>query len=188
MLGVMPDPSETDPWLVVIDAQTIFADPRSPWGSPMWADTQPALLAVLEAHEARHPGRMVFTRFVADPGLGGSWAAYYEEWPFALKPADDPAYAVVPDLAVAAAGAHEVVAPTFGKWTTDLRAVVGEQPHLLLAGVATDCCVLSTALPAADAGATVEVLAAACAGSSPQAHEEALASMARYAPQITVSR
>ena len=56
----------------------------------------------------------------------------------------------------------------------------------MLAGVSTDCCVLSTALAAADAGCTVEVVADACAGSSDEAHERALAAMALYAPQIIV--
>ena len=83
---------------------------------------------------------------------------------------------------------HTVSEPTFGKWGERLRDVVGADAHLVLAGVATDCCVLSTALAAADAGCTVEVAAAACAGSSDEAHERALAAMALYAPQVTIVR
>lgn len=169
-------------WLVVVDPQTIFADPASPWGSPMWPQAEAALGPLLAAYE----GRVVVTRFVADPGLGGSWAGYYAEWPFALVPADDPLYAVVPALAGRAD--HVVTAGTFGKWHTDLRAVVGEQPRLALAGVSTDCCVIATALPAADAGAGVRVLADCCAGSTPEAHEQALAAMALFSPQIVVVR
>lgn len=170
-------------WLVIIDAQAIFADPAaSPWGSPMWAQTLPR---IVELAAAFGPARTVLTRFVADPGLGGSWGPYYSEWPFALVPDEDPLYAVVPELAGCAA--HTITAGTFGKWTADLRAVVGDQPTMTLAGVATDCCVLSTALPAADAGATIEVAADACAGSSVDNHERALAAMALYAPQVTVT-
>ena len=44
------------------------------------------------------PVLTVVTRVVADPSLGGSWAPYYEAWPFALVPDDDPLYAVVPEL------------------------------------------------------------------------------------------
>ena len=91
---------------------------------------------------------------------------------------------MVPELAGLAA--HTVTAGTFGKWNADLRAVVGEQPSLTVAGVSTDCCVISTVLPAADAGATVRVLADACAGSTPENHAHALAVMALYAPQVTV--
>jgi nicotinamidase-related amidase len=79
-----------------------------------------------------------------------------------------------------------VTAGTFGKWNADLRAIVGEQPMLTLAGVSTDCCVISTALPAADAGATVRVVAEACAGSTEENHTHALAVMALFGPQITV--
>ncbi len=69
---------------------------------------------------------------------------------------------------------------------TGLQAVVGDHPHLVLTGVSTDCCVLSTALAAADAGATVTVVADACAGASDEDHERALAAMRLYAPLITV--
>ena len=44
----------------------------------------------------------------------------------------------------------------------------------------------TTVLPAADAGATVRVLADACAGSTPENHAHALAVMSLYAPQVTV--
>lgn len=177
-----PGPAD-DEWLVVIDAQQIFADPSSPWGSPMWDETEPRIRRLLRAYGPRS----VFTRFVADPGLGGSWGPYYDDWPFALVPDDDPLYAVVPGLADLVASAGGVVtAGTFGKWNADLVGVVGAQPLLTLAGVSTDCCVISTALAAADAGATVRVVAEACAGSSIENHERALSAMALYGPQITV--
>ena len=172
-----------DGWLVVIDAQAIFASPQaSPWGSPMWAEVGPRVAALVAAHD---PARVVLTRFVADPSLGGSWGPYYEDWPFALVPDDDALYAVVPELA--AYDRHVVTAPTFGKWNGDLRATVGDQPHLTLAGVATDCCVIATALPAADAGASITVVADACAGSTPENHRQALAAMALFGPQVVIA-
>lgn len=172
----------TSDWLVIIDPQVIFADPaNSPWGSPLWASTVPRIVALADDFG---PERTVITRFVADAELGGSWVPYYEEWPFALVPDTDPLYAVVPDLAGRAA--HTVSAGTFGKWTAQLRAVIGEQPSITLAGVSTDCCVISTALPAADAGASVRVVADACAGSSAEAHAQAIGAMSLFAPQITV--
>lgn len=171
-----------DEWLVVIDPQAVFADPNSsPWGSPMWAETVPRIERLATAYR----GRVVVTRFVADPGLGGSWADYYDDWEFALVPDDDPLYAVVPELAHLTD--HAVTEPTFGKWTPGLRAVIGDQPRFALAGVATDCCVISTALPAADAGASVRVVAAACAGSSIAMHEQALGAMSMFAPQVTIA-
>lgn len=169
-------------WLVVVDPQAIFADPAtSPWGSAMWADAVPHVAALFTAYG---PERTVVTRFVANPSLGGSWVPYYRDWPFALVPDADPLYAVVPELDGAAD--HVVTAGTFGKWPV-LRHLVGADAHVTLTGVSTDCCVLSTALPAADAGATVRVVASACAGSSPENHARALAAMALYGPQITLA-
>jgi nicotinamidase-related amidase len=172
-----------DGWLVIIDAQAIFASPAtSPWGSPLWDSVMPRIVELAAAHD---PDRIVLTRFVADPSLGGSWGAYYDDWPFALVPGADPLYAVVPDLA--AYDRHVVTAPTFGKWNADLRAIAGDQPTLTLAGVSTDCCVIATALPAADAGATVTVVADACAGSTPENHARAIGAMALFGPQITIA-
>ncbi len=177
-----PATAVDDGWLVVIDAQAVFADPAtSPWGSPMWAATVPRIRELATAYG---PARTILTRFVADPGLGGSWRPYYEDWPFALVPDSDPLYAVVPALAGVAE--HVVTAGTFGKWPA-LRDLVGDDAHLTLAGVATDCCVISTALPAADAGATVRVVADACAGSTPENHAQALAAMALFGPQVAIT-
>ena len=65
--------------------------------------------------------------------------------------------------------------------------VTGPTPHLVLAGVSTDCCVISTALAAADAGATITVVTDACAGSTPENHRSAMDVMALYPPQITLA-
>lgn len=77
-------------------------------------------------------------------------------------------------------------APTFGKWTPDLAERVGPTGRLVLAGVSTDCCVLSTALAAADAGAEVLVVADACAGVDDDSHAKALHVMDLYRPLIRV--
>jgi nicotinamidase-related amidase len=64
--------------------------------------------------------------------------------------------------------------------------VTGDAP-LVLAGVSTDCCVLSTALAAADDGRFVQVVADACAGASDEDHQRALDAMALYRPLITIT-
>lgn len=178
-----PDDSSDQDWLVVIDAQAIFADPAtSQWGSPMWAETVPRIHQAVE----RYGDRVIFTRFVANPAPQGSWVAYYEEWPFALVEDADPLYALVPELAgFVSNGASLVIMPTFGKWL-GLAEIVGPTAQLTIAGVSTDCCVLSTALAAADGGATVHVASELCAGSTPENHARALAAMELYGPQITI--
>jgi nicotinamidase-related amidase len=170
-----------DAWLVVIDPQRIFADPTSQWGSPMFPDiVEPVRRLASAAGE-----RTVVTRWVPAPKPLGSWAAYMEAWPFADVPQDDPLLELVPE--VAGLGHHVVSRPTFGKWGYALQAVTGALPHLVLTGVSTDCCVISTALAAADAGATVTVVTDACAGSTPANHRSALDVMALYPPQITLA-
>jgi nicotinamidase-related amidase len=77
--------------------------------------------------------------------------------------------------------------PAFGKWGPELDAATGGSRDLVLAGVSTDCCVLSTALAAADDGVRVRVVADACAGATDADHERALLAMALYAPLVTVT-
>ena len=170
-----------DAWLVVIDPQRIFADPTSAWGSPMFPD----IVDPVRRLAAAAGDRTVVTRWVPAPEPLGSWAAYLEAWPFADVADDDPLLEVVPELADL--GREVVSRPTFGKWGYALQAVTGPTPRLVLAGVSTDCCVISTALAAADAGATITVVTDACAGSTPENHRSAMDVMALYPPQITLA-
>lgn len=169
--------------LVVVDMQPVFADPASPWAAPRFAEALPVVRSLAEA---AGPDRTVFTRFVAPERPAGAWVAYYADWPFALQPPDAPAYAIVPELADLAGAAAGVTATTFGKWGADLAAHVGPGDTMLLTGVSTDCCVLSTALAAADAGVAVRVVAEACAGADDAAHTRALDAIALYAPLAEV--
>ena len=162
-------------WLVVIDLQHVFGDPDSPWNTPRFEETRPRIRRLVEAFD----GSVVFTRFVAPPQPVGAWAEYYETFPFALQPPDAPLYELVENP-----GEHPVLsATTFGKWGPDLAEIVGGGP-LTVAGVATDCCVISTVLPAADAGVPVRVVTDACAGSTDEDHDRALRLMSLYAPIV----
>ena len=165
-------------WLVVVDLQRVFGDPDSPWAAPRFEEARPRIRRLAAAFGER----TVFTRFVAPAQPTGAWVAYYEQWPFALQPPDAPLYDLVDDP-----GAARVLsATTFGKWGPELAEVVGAGP-LTVAGVATDCCVVSTVLPAADAGVPVRVVADACAGSDDDEHDRALHLMGLYAPLVEVT-
>ena len=173
----------TDPgWLVAIDLQRVFGDPSSEWRAPRYA----AAAANVVRLASEWGGRSVFTRFVAPSEPSGSWVPYYESFPWALQPPDSELYEFTDEVSKVAAQAGQVVtATTFGKWGEDLRAVVGDQPKLVVTGVATDCCVISTVLAAADAGADITVVTDACAGSTDENHQKALDVMALYQPLVS---
>ena len=170
----------SEPWLVVIDPQRIFADPASDWGSPMWPEAAKVIAELLP----RYAGRTIITRWVPPKrdARVGSWEAYMQAWPFADRPPADPYFDLVDEFADVQA--MVVDAPTFGKWDV-LAPIVGEAPELVITGVSTDCCVISTVLPAADAGATITLVTDGCAGSTPENHAAALQVMALYPPQVT---
>ena len=170
------DPGAT---LVVIDMQHIFGDPGSAWRAPRFDEVVGPIRTLADAFGSR----VTFTRFVAPVAPEGAWRDYYRQWPFALQPPDAPVYDLVPEFAPGAG--VTVDATTFGKWGPDLAARVGTGT-MVLAGVSTDCCVLSTALAAADAGVPVRVVAEACAGVDDDSHAKALDVMALYGPLIQV--
>jgi nicotinamidase-related amidase len=146
--------------LVVIDMQKVFEEPGSPWFTPGFADVVAPIQNLVEAFQPR----VTFTRFIAPAVPAGAWRKYYERWPFALQPADAEIYDLIDDFA-----GPSVDATTFGKWGPELADKVGDTT-MVLSGVSTDCCVLSTALAAADAGVEVQVVGDACAGGEPRAN------------------
>jgi nicotinamidase-related amidase len=170
----------TGPLLAVIDMQRIFGDADSEWWVPRFGE----IVEPVRRMVAAFGDRVVFTRFVAPAVPTGSWRDYYRRWPFALRPPDAPMYQVAD--AFRPVPEPTLDATTFGKWGDGLAARLGDAGVLVLAGVSTDCCVLGTALAAADAGVRVLVAADACAGAGDSSHEQTLAILRLYAPQIEV--
>ncbi len=168
------------PWLAVIDMQRIFGAPESAWAAPGFdAIVGPVNRLVAAAGE-----RVSFTRFIAPATPAGAWIPYYELWPFALQSPDAPIYQLADGLHHD--GRPTLDATTFGKWTPALADAVGAGGRLVLAGVSTDCCVMSTAVAAADAGVFVQVVADACAGLDATTHQQALNTLALYGPIIEI--
>ena len=164
--------------LVVVDMQRVFAEPDSPWATPGFAAILPGIAELV----TDFGDAVTFTRFVAPDVPTGAWREYYAQWPFARRPADAPLWDVVPELGPTG---PTVDATTFSKWGSVLADRVGDAA-MVLCGVSTDCCVLSTAVAAADAGVPVQVVGDACAGVSEQSHRAALEVLALYAPLVTV--
>jgi nicotinamidase-related amidase len=167
--------------LAVIDMQEVFADPASEWATPRFAEILPRCQELAAAFAPQ----VTLTRFVAPATPTGAWLDYYAQWPFALQPPDAALYDVVAGFPPARTIAPGITATTFSKWGPRLAAAVGTRT-LLLTGVSTECCVLSTALAAADAGVAVQVVRDACAGVDDRSHAAALDVVAGYGPLIEV--
>jgi len=165
--------------LAVIDMQRVFGEPGSPWLAPRFAEIVEPVRRLAEALAPK----VVFTRFVAPAVPHGAWRQYYEQWPFALQPPGARIYELADPFAAMAG--PTVDATTFGKWGPKLAARAGQGP-LVLAGVSTDCCVLSTALAAADDGIAVRVVGDACAGVDDESHAHALHILGLYSPLVEV--
>jgi nicotinamidase-related amidase len=175
------DAAETTPALVVIDMQRIFGDPRSEWFAPRFAEASSAIASLVDVWGSPP----IYTRFVAPAVPEGAWRAYYEQWPFALVSARHELYDIVSELDTT--DRIVIDRTTFGKWGPELSEALNGTGELVLVGVSTDCCVLSTALAAADAGVHVRVVADACAGVSDEDHQRALDVMALYGPLIDIT-
>jgi len=166
--------------LVVVDMQKVFAE--GPWGTPGFWD----LVPTIERLVAAFGESVCFTRFVVPAHPEAAWIDYYRDWEFVTKPEAQPLLELVEPFASNRTAAH-VELPTFGKWGPELEALAGPDRTLVVCGVATDCCVISTVLGAVDGGARVHLVADACAGIDAEAHARAVAVMAGYPPQVTVT-
>ena len=174
------------PWLVIIDMQTIFSQYPNWWGCPKFDD----IIEPIRKLAAKYGDRTLFTRFVAGADHEGSWVPYYNAFRFAYVPDSDPIFNLVDQLKYLISDNNVVTMTTFSKWGDEhngLRAKTGKYPHLVLAGVATDCCVLSTAMSAAESGAFVTVVLDACAGSSEENQLAAEKVLTGYDPLIKVT-
>jgi nicotinamidase-related amidase len=173
--------SLTDPLLVVVDMQDVFGDPESPWATPGFDELVEPIDRLLE----KAGDRVVFTRFVPPTRVDGSWRSYYDMWPEVL----DPNRAAWFELAEPwrDRGGSTLDKPSFSKWDPELETLMGSDGTLVVCGVATDCCVIATAIAAADAGAYVRVAADACRGIDLAAHERALDVMAGFTPHIEIT-
>ena len=174
--AVIPDPE----WLIVIDMQRAFGTAGSVWNAPGFHAIAPRIERLMAAYGER----VILTRYVPPDPIEGAWRAYFAAFPSMRLPADDPAWDIT--LAHPAAARIETRV-TFGKWDAGIAAIVGPDAPIALCGATTECCVLATALAAADAGHAVRVFEDACTGATPELHQKAIALMAAFAPVIQIT-
>ncbi len=137
---------------------------------------------------SRFGDRVVFTRFLAPDVPVGAWREYYREWSFAREPAGTA-------LSALASPWNDTRLPvidkiTFSGYGQELRESLGRAhaDTLVLCGVSTECCVLATAMAAADGGVAVRIVGDACASVDRATHEAALhVAVTGFAPLITVT-
>ncbi len=169
------------PLLVVVDMQRVFRDPASPWVAQGFDEIVEPVDRLVSAFGER----VVFTRYVLPAPPEGSWVPYLELWHEVTMPERRGWFELVEPWASRRPATLD--RERFSKWGPELRERAGESRTLVLCGVATDCCVIDTALPAADDGMFVRIVADACRGADPEAHERALAIASGFAPQIVVT-
>jgi nicotinamidase-related amidase len=173
-----------DALLVVVDMQRVFAEPDSPWCVPDFATLEGPISKLVQSFGER----VVFTRFVTPDVPAGSWRDYYREWSFILEPEARPLL----ELAVPWSEHPGTVIdkPTFSAYGAELRDLLrrSDTSTLVLCGVSTECCVLATALAAADDGVSVRIVRDACASVDNAAHEAALhVALTGFAPMIALT-
>jgi len=165
--------------LVVVDMQRVFGDPGSPWATPGFDE----LIEPIDALVTAFQDRSIFTRFVLPDRIEGSWKPYYETWAEVTRPERAEWF----DLAEPWRSRATLDESRFSKWGTRLEALAGPDRTLVLCGVATDCCVVATAIAAADEGMYVRVVADACRGIDGSAHARAIDLMAGFTPHIGIT-
>lgn len=171
----------SSPLLVVVDMQHLFRDAESPWATPGFDE----IVEPIDRLVGAFGDAVVFTRYRVPEHPEGSWITYFELWSEVTKPERRRWMDLVEPWA--SRRPRTLEKESFSKWGPELRDMAGQSKTLVLCGVATDCCVIATALPAADAGMFVRIVADACRGATAEAHERALALGEGFAPQITLA-
>jgi nicotinamidase-related amidase len=171
-----------EPWLVVVDVQRCFTTPGEEWYAHGAEDLSPKIVAMMAVfHE-----RTVATRFVSEQRPQGAWADYYRRWPKMQLLEDHPSWDLDPEIRSALGDNPVCTGSGFSKWA-EVRRVVPADAPLVICGVATEACVLSTVLDAVEAGRRVSLLEDLCRGSTSALHEAAIAVMETFSPMVRVS-
>ena len=171
------DPLGPDTVHVVVDMQRLFAEGPG-WPVPAFG----AILPNVRRLALRRPERALYPCFVTPPSAAaarGIWQRYYRHWPEVIGDRLPAASLdIVTGLAELVPGGARIDKDAFSAYSG-----AGFLPALerlgartiVLTGVETDICVLSTALESVDRGYRVVIATDAVASSSQDAHEAMLA-------------
>jgi len=160
--------------LVVLDLQRIFCDPASPAFLPAWPASRLQCLALIDFF--LKTGRpVVFTRHIHQEKSGGVLEHFFTRL---IRPTD-PYSEFAPEVQSYLEKAIVLDKDRFSAWSNARLATSLRQCNtVVLAGVQTQLCVLSTALGAADFSFVPVVVADACAAPNESLHVAALTVLA----------
>lgn len=161
---------------VVIDIQRLFAE-STPWQVMDMPSIVPCCTQLIR----HNPARTVFARFITPTvpeAAVGRWQDYYLHWrDVALDRMCPDLLDVLPQLTQLAPTAPVLDKTGYSVFSnTEFDLMLEKQgiESLLLSGVETDVCVLSTALAAVDRGLRVIIVNDAVTSGSPEGHSAAL--------------
>ena len=159
-----------------VDMQNVFLE-ATEWHVPWMKIVLPAVAELAW----RRPRDTAFTRFCspADPGdMPGAWQRYYERWPqYTVDAARSPLFDLAPPLAALCPPARVFDKPVYSAFASaGLRGWLKRRDIecLVITGVETDVCVLSTILGAIDRGYRVVVPADGVCSSTDAGHDSLL--------------
>lgn len=162
--------------LLLIDMQRVYL-PGKPWGC---AGIERAVERIRLLLDKRAGGRLIFTRFLADPAGENVWARYNSVNSEINE--DASLNAVLPEfLPYIKSGEAELVDKTayscfsVGRLREEATECTRAGGSIVLAGVVAECCVLSTFFQAVDMGCHLIYLRDAVAGISEETEGAALA-------------
>lgn len=187
--GLRFGPLGRDAVHLCIDMQRLFSEPTD-WHTPAMAHVTPPIVRI----SAHAPERAIFTRFWAPQHLQdakGQWQTYYQRWQGVLAHRnDDDLYGLIPELrpfvppgqTLDKFGFSAFDAPELDPMLDRLGAKT-----LIVTGVETDVCVLSTLFAAIDRGHRIVLVDDAVASSDLASHAATLAHIIpRFDRQIEV--
>ena len=158
-------------YLLIVDMQRVFAE-TTPWHVPDFYTVQKTILDWYDVFDMDH---VIFSAFVPDPHPKGAWRDYYDRYPFAQRESAKSLFELAEPYA--SLPGSRVTASTFSKWPAIQDLTMDK---LYICGVSTGCCVLSTAMAAADAGVSVSIIRDGCAAVSKEMHDAVEAVVRNY--------
>ena len=170
--------------LLLIDFQKIFNDKSHSWYCPGF---EQALNTALSCYNKMNGNncKTYITGFLPPDTSVQVWKDYYTKYSDIPSSDDNSCYELDDKLKNLENVEKVIWSQTFGKWDKISQYINKEVKEVYICGVATDCCVLSTALSAIDKNMKVYIIEDGCA-SNDTSHNNALNIMKGYNPNIVI--